>query len=599
MSDEDRVDQNEVMSAGEAQEPTAPGARPPRPVLGDEGEGPGASRTNALKPMPDLGGGDGGGEEPTTRLEGAAEAPAQGGRAALAGDDPEMQAAAAALEERHARDRRARTIRIAIGAAALAAIVIALVVSSILGRGATSTSTQSETIAVERGDLVGDVQASAKIAPARNVDVVAEVAGTVQEVKASEGQHVEAGDELFVLKSDDVSRGVDSAGTALERARNDANAANRSVANAQRDYEQAVSDYNAEVAARNNAISQAEADADAAYQQAYNEAVAEIPATATSAERNSLLSQARDYAQEAYNDAYNAVYIPDPGTFDHTIYTDAIAAAQSAANDVNLSLTEAQRYYDAAVAEGNKLVVRAPSAGTVTSVATKVGASVGGLAGTGALCQVIDTNSLCVDVEVGEADVAAIKNGQGVTVTLPALPGVTLDGKVTKVATTSTSTLALTGSVATSDPVSYQVEVTITKGDERVKPGMSADVSIRTQDVPDTLLVPATAVVVKGGDSYVMVPPASGKGALEYRSVVVAGRSSTQCAISKGLSEGELVLVSPIEGVESSTTSTTSVSTDAQSGGAQATTTSQGTSGDASATQTLTVTGATTSGKAS
>ena len=137
--------------------------------------------------------------------------------------------------------------------------------------------------------------------------VVAEVAGTVQEVKVSEDQHVEAGAELFVLKSDDVSRSVASAGTALERARNAANDANRSVANAQRDYEQAVSDYNAEVAARNNAISQAEADADAAYQQAYNEAVAEIPVTATSAERNSLLAQARDYAQEAYNDAYNAL----------------------------------------------------------------------------------------------------------------------------------------------------------------------------------------------------------------------------------------------------------------------------------------------------
>ena len=598
MSDEGRVDQNEAMSAGEAQEPTAPGARPPRPVLGDEGEGPSASRANALKPMPDLGEGDGGGEEPTTRLEGSSDATAQAESAMLIGDDPEMQAAAAALEERHARDRRARTIRIAIGAAALAAIVIALVVSSIVGKGSSGTSTQSETVAVERGDLVGDVQASAKIAPARNVDVVAEVAGTVQEVKVSEGQHVEAGAELFVLKSDDVSRSVASAGTALERARNAANDANRSVANAQRDYEQAVSDYNAEVAARNNAISQAEADADAAYQQAYNEAVAEIPVTATSAERNSLLAQARDYAQEAYNDAYNAVYIPDPGTFDHTTYTDVIAAAQSTANDVNLSLTEAQRDYDAAVAEGNKLVVRAPIAGTVTSVATKVGASVGGLAGSGALCQVIDTNSLCVDVEVGEADVAAIKNGQDVTVTLPALPGVALDGKVTKVATTSTA-FASSGSVATSDPVAYQVEVTIANADERVKPGMSADVSIRTQDVPDTLLVPASAVVVEGGDAYVMVPPASGKGALEHRSVVVAGRSSTQCAISKGLSEGELVLVSPIEGVDSSTTSTTSASTGTQGSDAQATTAEQGTSGDASATQTSTATGATTSGKAS
>ena len=96
-----------------------------------------------------------------------------------------------------------------------------------------------------------------------------------------------------------------------------------------------------------------------------------------------------------------------------------------------------------------------------------------------------------------------------------------------------------------------------------------------------------------------MVPPASGKGALEYRSVVVAGRSSTQCAISKGLSEGELVLVSPIEGVDSSTTSTTSASTSAQGGDAQATTAEQGTSGDASATQTSTAAGATTSGKAS
>ncbi len=141
--------------------------------------------------------------------------------------------------------------------------------------------------------------------------------------------------------------------------------------------------------------------------------------------------------------------------------------------------------------------------------------------------------------------------------------------------------------------------MTIAKADERVKPGMSADVSIRTQDVPDTLLVPASAVVVEGGDAYVMVPPASGKGALEYRSVVVAGRSSTQCAISKGLSEGELVLVSPIEGVDSSTTSTTSASTGTQGSDAQATTAEQGTSGDASATQTSTAAGATTSGKAS
>ena len=126
MSDEGRVDQNEAMSTDAAKGPVEPGARPPRPVLGDEGEGPSASRTNALKPMPDLGGGDGGGEEPTTRLEGSSDATAQAGSAMLIGDDPEMQAAAAALEERHARDRRARTIRIAIGAAALAAIVIAL-----------------------------------------------------------------------------------------------------------------------------------------------------------------------------------------------------------------------------------------------------------------------------------------------------------------------------------------------------------------------------------------------------------------------------------------------------------------------------------------
>ena len=216
--------------------------------------------------------------------------------------------------------------------------------------------------------------------------------------------------------------------------------------------------------------------------------------------------------------------------------------AQASVTAASNAVDAAQKAYDQAVEEANKRTVKSPIAGTVVSVGAVAGQAVGsGASGTGSLVKIADISKMEVTVQVNEIDISDIKAGQAATCTFSALPGVELKGVVTSVASTSTS--GGEGSFG-GGVVTYAVTIRIDKPGTKVKPGMTANVNIKTQDAPDVLVIPVMALEEVGGHSYVLVVVDQETYATEQREVTLGARSTTDVVVTSGLSEGDVILLS-------------------------------------------------------
>jgi HlyD family secretion protein len=127
-------------------------------------------------------------------------------------------------------------------------------------------------------------------------------------------------------------------------------------------------------------------------------------------------------------------------------------------------------------------VITAPYAGIVASVNIKVSEP----AGPGAPALVlIDDSRFHLDVTVDEVDVAQLKVGQGVSITIEALPGVALDGRVGQLAPIATVQGGL---------VNYTVRLLLDSTSAPVRTGMSATAQVVVAEVHDVVLVPNWAI---------------------------------------------------------------------------------------------------------
>lgn len=174
----------------------------------------------------------------------------------------------------------------------------------------------------------------------------------------------------------------------------------------------------------------------------------------------------------------------------------------------------------------------------------QVGAPTDSAANAGGLIQIADLSQMTVKVQVNEVDISRVSVGQMAKATFSALPGVELDAQVTRIATVAGSgedSHGYGGGVVT-----YDVSLLIPQPAAELKPGMTANVQIMLQSVPDTLMVPSSCVAMdEAGSSYVMVVTDYETGAAERRSVTVRASDQTTSAIEGDISEGDEVLLDP------------------------------------------------------
>jgi RND family efflux transporter MFP subunit len=203
-----------------------------------------------------------------------------------------------------------------------------------------------------------------------------------------------------------------------------------------------------------------------------------------------------------------------------------------------VALERAQR--DLALVEERltKTEVRAPFDCTVLTRPVSNGQAVSGSGGFNSGTEVLtiaDLNSMIINAQVNQADVPRLQAGQIVEVTVEAVSGLTVTGAVERISPQATIRNNIKG---------YPARIVLRNVDQRIRPGMTANVKIPVAAVDSVTAVPLSAVFtekdpetaqterfvyVKKGESY------------EKRTVKVGISDFFYAEIQEGLSPGETV----------------------------------------------------------
>ena len=142
-----------------------------------------------------------------------------------------------------------------------------------------------------------------------------------------------------------------------------------------------------------------------------------------------------------------------------------------------------------------KTTITSPIDGTVVSLNAEVGeiVMIGTMNNAGTVIMTVaDLNTIEVEVEVDETDVARVKVGQEAKLSVDAFPDTTFKGVVVEVGNAAQSSGSSTDQVT-----NFLVKILLTDVVPGIKPGMTATADITTAKQKDILYVPIQAVVMR------------------------------------------------------------------------------------------------------
>lgn len=224
-------------------------------------------------------------------------------------------------------------------------------------------------------------------------------------------------------------------------------------------------------------------------------------------ELDNAVAEAQRAVAAAQEDLKNAQAAPTSDVDGATASTDVTANANaSAVTSAQRNLATAQATLDQANAKAAERTVKAPSSGSIVELNAKVGATVtggmvmgeGDTSGGKQCMQIADLSKMKVTVQVGEKDIAKIAVGQSANVTYPAFPDIVSQGTVTAIASVANSDAANGGGGS----VTFNVDILIEAPDARLKPGMTAEVPVVTEQLDDVVMVPTMALMTEDGEHY-------------------------------------------------------------------------------------------------
>ena len=154
--------------------------------------------------------------------------------------------------------------------------------------------------------------------------------------------------------------------------------------------------------------------------------------------------------------------------------------------------------YDRAVTNLGYATITSPVDGTVISRQVDVGQTVAASFQTPDLFEIAeDLSKMQIETAVSEADIGMITEGQSVTFTVDAYPTQTFEGSVRQVRLSPT---------ITSNVVVYTVVIDVDNTDLRLKPGMTAFVTILISEHNDVWKVQNSALILRSFDGIVENP---------------------------------------------------------------------------------------------
>ena len=130
--------------------------------------------------------------------------------------------------------------------------------------------------------------------------------------------------------------------------------------------------------------------------------------------------------------------------------------------------------------------ITSPIDGVVLSKAVEEGQTVASSFNTPTLFTIVkDMTDMRVIADVDEADIGEVREGQRVTYTVDAYPSEVFQGTVTQVRNEATTT---------NNVVTYEVVISAPNPDLKLKPGLTANVTVYTLEQPNVVSVPSKAL---------------------------------------------------------------------------------------------------------
>ncbi len=425
-----------------------------------------------------------------------------------------------------------RRRRLWLVALALVIVAVAAVVAWQARRPAPAVATVVEPLA--RGALVREVTGTGVVEAERERALSFSFGGNVAEVRAVEGEAVEAGEVLARL---DVG--------ALER---DAEAVRASLASARADRARLEPQQRVDRLELESTVRQAE-DALVRAERARDDAARELDLArrlfdvgATASEDVRAVEEAFDAAERAEQQAR----LTASSARSRLVNLEQLAAAQIAASDAQLAQLEINLRNLEARLQDAALV--APFAGVVTLVSVRPGDQVA----TQPVITVVDTDELQVRGRFDENRAVELQVGQGAVIVPDADAAVRLAARLVRISP-----------VAQREGAGAQVSAVLAFDEPpgaTVRPGYTVTVRVRVREIADALLVPLEAISGRDGASYVVrVLADDGVGTAEHVPVEVIERNPTVAAVRVGpvaegaapgaLREDDLVAVVDVDAI--------------------------------------------------
>ena len=371
----------------------------------------------------------------------------------------------------------------------------------------------ASTYQVKREEFLEVIQFRGQVKAMRSVTITAPAeAGTLQIVKiATDGSHVNQGDVVVQFDASKTEQDLAQYRSTLKSAQ------------AEIDQERAQDVLKEEE--DTTAVLKAQYDVENAKLEASKQ---EIVSRIEGAEANLKLADAEQLLNEM------RVKLKADQTLDRA----AVASKQQARK---------KAAYDAETAERAlaKMTLHAPSAGMVSLISGWHGGGgdqttfkPGEPAWPGApIAELPDATSLRVAGRVDETERGRLALGQAVSVQFDAIPDRQFTGRLEQISTIA----SLDFSGAWPFPLNFNLRIALDQQDTRLKPGLTARVTVVVDRVPDAITIPVQAMIQKTGQTVVYVWDGT---KFREQPIVIGRTSRDRVLVARGLNPGDRVALS-------------------------------------------------------
>ena len=180
----------------------------------------------------------------------------------------------------------------------------------------------------------------------------------------------------------------------------------------------------------------------------------------------------------------------------------------------------------------SKTKIVAPFDCTVLTRPVSVGQAVSGSGGFNSGTEVMtiaNLKDMVIMAHINQADVTRVNVNQRVEVEIDSVPGLKMTGTVERIAPQATLKNNLKG---------FSARIVLKEIDPRVRPGMTANLSIPVASAEDVLSIPLAAVFTENGERYAYVKKDE---ATERRSIQIGVTDYSFAEVTRGLTAGEIV----------------------------------------------------------